>query len=297
MKRNRDNFGGGEVRDAYLFNAPLVLFAAVLILLPVAGTIVTSLYRDLTFQPGKFIWLANYIRLVEDPSFWQSARFTLLFVTASVALELVLGMVFALVLDRALPGKGLLRVAILIPWVIPIAISARIWELIYSFQFGALNWLILRLGFSEGPVNWLGSAAGAFVALVLSDVWKTTPFITIIILAGLSTIPDDLPKQAQIDGTTPVQRFFRITLPLLRPALVVALLFRTIDAIRVFDLAYVLTGGGPGGSTTPLSLYAYKFYVSGDFGYGSAVSVVVFVLAFVLAVVYVKAGRFTEAVR
>jgi multiple sugar transport system permease protein len=120
--------------------------------------------------------------------------------------------------------------------------------------------------------------------------------MTIILLAGLSTIPEDLYQQARIDGTTALQRFFRITLPLVRPAMVVALLFRTIDAIRIFDLVYVLTGGGPGGSTTPLSLYAYKYYVSGDFGYGSAVSVAVFLVSFLLAILYVRVGRFTEAV-
>jgi multiple sugar transport system permease protein len=295
MKKSRTAYSFSELRDAYLFNAPLILLTLAFVLLPVVGTLVTSLYQDVSFLQRKFILFDNYIRLFTDIQFWQAVRFTMLFVALSVALELVLGMLFALVLNEALPGRGLLRVAVLIPWAIPIAISARIWELIYNFQFGVFNYLAINLG-GAGPVNWLGTSTGALAALVVSDVWKTTPFMTIILLAGLSTIPDDLYQQARVDGTTAFQRFFRITLPLVRPAMVVALLFRTVDAIRIFDLVYVLTGGGPGGSTTPLSLYAYKFYISGDFGYGSAVSVAVFLLAFLLAVLYMRAGRFGEAV-
>lgn len=296
MKTNPD-YSRPEIRDAFIFNAPLILFAIAFILLPVAGAFITSLFRDVTFLPGKFSGLANYQRLATDLHFWQSAGFTLGFVLVSVALELLIGMVFALILNETVPGRGLMRLAILIPWAIPIAISARIWELIYNFEFGVLNFLVVELGLTHFPVNWLGSSWGAFLALVFSDVWKTTPFMTIILLAGLSTIPQDLYKQAMIDGTNFMQRFFRLTLPLLRPVIVVALLFRTIDAVRIFDLVYVLTGGGPGGSTTSLSLYAFDYYLTGDFGYGSAVSVVVFLMAALLAVVYIKVGRFSEVIR
>jgi multiple sugar transport system permease protein len=294
MKQIKEQSLPGETRAAYAFNSPLILLTLAFVLLPVIGTVVTSLFQDVSFMERKFVLFANYARMLSDGHFWQSIRFTLLFVALSVTLELLLGMVFALLLNDVLPGRGFLRVALLIPWAIPIAISARIWELIYNFEFGLFNYLVAGIG--AGPVNWLGTSTGALAALVVSDVWKTTPFMTIILLAGHSTIPEDLYQQARIDGTTALQRFFRITLPLVRPAMVVALLFRTIDAIRIFDLVYVLTGGGPGGSTTPLSLYAYKYYVSGDFGYGSAVSVAVFLVSFLLAILYVRVGRFTEAV-
>ncbi len=297
MGRSEDSSTRREIRDAYIFNLPLMLFAAVFILLPVVGTLITSLFRDVTYLPGKFLGLANYKRLLLDVSFWQSARFTLLFVLVSVSIELVLGMLFALTLNEAIPGRGLLRVAVLIPWAIPIAISARIWELIYSYDFGVLNFLVTHVGLANSPVNWLGTSTGAFFALVLSDVWKSTPFMAIILMAGLSTIPRDLYQQAMVDGANFIQRFFRITLPLLRPVIVVALLFRTIDAIRIFDLVYVLTGGGPGGSTNSLSLYAFRYYVNGDFGYGSAISVLVFLLASLLAVLYIRFGKFTEVAR
>lgn len=297
MARSKDIYSPKEVREAYGFNAPLILFALLFILIPVIGTVATSLFRDVTFLSDKFLGMENYWRLFRDIHFWQSIRFTMLFVLVSVGIELVLGMAFALVLNEAIPGRGVLRVAILIPWAIPIAISARIWELIYNFEFGALNFLVIKSGIADSAMNWLGSPIGAFFSLVISDVWKTTPFMTIILLAGLSTIPTDLYKQAMIDGTTFFQRFFRITLPLLRPVLVVALLFRTIDAVRIFDLVYVLTGGGPGGSTTSISLYAYNYYLSGDFGYGSAVSVVVFLMAAILAILYIRMGKFSEVIK
>jgi multiple sugar transport system permease protein len=286
-----------EIRDAYVFNTPMLIFAIAFIIVPIIGTLITSLFRDVTFLPDKFIGLLNYSRLITDLHFWQSVRFTMLFVLLSVFLELFFGMLFALVLNETIPGRGFLRVAILIPWAIPIAIAGRIWELIYNYEFGLFNYLALNAGLTDSSVNWLGSSTGAFFAIVISDVWKTTPFMAIILLAGLSIVPPDLYKQAQIDGTNFIQRFFKITLPVLRPILVVALLFRTIDAVRIFDLVYVLTGGGPGGSTTSLSLYAYNYYLSGDFGYGSAVSLFIFLIAGFMSVLYLKFGKFRETVQ
>jgi multiple sugar transport system permease protein len=288
------NAGNGETPTAWAFTLPLVLLVLAFILVPVAGTLMTSLYRDVTFLPERFVGGQNYLRLLHDPLFWQSLRFTLLFVVVSVSLELVIGLAFALLLNEAVPGRGLLRVVVLIPWAVPIAVSGRVWELVYNYDFGLLNALLQAVGLADAPVNWLGSSAGAFAALVISDVWKTTPFMTIILLAGLATIPQALYRQAMVDGTHFLQRFRHVTLPLLRPVIVVALLFRTIDAVRIFDLIYVLTGGGPGGATTSLSLYAFRTYVAGDFGYGSALSLVVFLLAGLLAVLYIRAGRFKE---
>ncbi len=296
MSKIRTEYNRKEVRTSYLFNLPLLLVVIGFILIPVIGTLITSFFRDVTFMPSEFLGLDNFKRLLGDENFWYSVQFTLLFVAVSVVIELVLGLIFALVLNEAIPWRGFMRVVILIPWVIPIAISARVWELIYNYDYGLINFILLKIGFIDQPISWLGSSTAAFFSVVLSDVWKTTPFMTIILLAGLSTIPRELYKQAMIDGTNFVQRFFKITLPLLKPVLVVALLFRTIDAIRIFDLIYVLTGGGPGGSTTSLSLYAYNFYVTGDFGYGSTVSVIVFLGAGLLSVLYIKFGKFKEEV-
>jgi multiple sugar transport system permease protein len=288
------NYTARELRDSTSFLTPLFLFILLFIFVPVAGTIITSLFQDISFTGKKFVLFGNYSQMLTDPGFWRSLRFTMLFILFSVPVELALGVAFALILDRSLPLRGLLRAAVLIPWAIPAAISARTWELIYNYSYGLANYAVIQLGVSAEPVNWLGTSAGAFLALVLSDAWKTAPFVAIIILAGLQAIPDELHKQAQIDRAGFVRRFFKITLPLLKPILIVALIFRTIDALRIFDLVYVLTGGGPGGATASLSLYGYKYFLAGDFGYGSAVSVVLFIIAFALSIIYVKSARFDE---
>lgn len=276
----------------WFFLLPVLLFIGGFILLPVMATIFTSFLRDVSFLEPRFVLFENYQRLASDRRFYQSLFFTLSFTAAAVPLELLLGLGFALLLDLRLPIRGFLRAAILIPWAIPAAISARIWELIYNYNYGLANYLLQTLGLSSGPVNWLGSNWSAFAGVVLADVWKTTPFVAIIVLAGLQAIPDELLAQAKIDRCNFWQSFRYITLPLLKPVLIVALLFRTIDSLRVFDIMYVLTGGGPGGSTTSVSQYAYQYYSSSDFGYGSTVSVLLFAVALLLSILYVKISRF-----
>ena len=283
-----------ELRTACLFVGPLVGFIAIFILLPVAGTLINSLFEDVSFIAGKrFCFLENYKNLAGDAGFVKALRFTLLFIVVSVPLELGLGLAFAMLLNEDVPLRGLLRGCVLIPWAIPAAISGRTWELIYNYSYGLANWVFITLGLTSEPVNWLGTSAGAFFAVVLADAWKTTPFVAIILLAGLQAIPRDLMEQARTDRANSWQVFYKITLPILRPVLIVALLFRTIDGLRVFDLIYVLTNGGPGGATSSVSHYAYKYFYSGDYGYGSAISVVLFVIAVAFSVGYIKAGKFS----
>jgi multiple sugar transport system permease protein len=199
-------------------------------------------------------------------------------------------------MNADVPFRGILRACVLIPWAIPAAVSARTWELIYNYSYGLANFIFAKSGITTEPINWLGSSFGAFSAVVVADVWKTTPFVTIIMLAGLQSIPQELISQAKVDRANFLQIFYKITIPLMKPVIIVALLFRTIDGLRVFDLIYVLTGGGPGGATTSVSHYAYKYFLSGDFGYGSAISVVLFVMAFLLSLIYVKIGQFKTEV-
>jgi multiple sugar transport system permease protein len=264
--------------------------------LPVLGTFWNSLFLDVTFLPRRFIGFENYTSLWQDPAFWRSLRFTVLFVLISVPLETLLGLFIALILNESFPLRGLLRACVLIPWAIPAAVSGRAFELIYNASYGAANFVLQQIGFINEPVNWLGSEVGAFAAVVLADTWKTTPFAAILLLAGLSAIPEDLYRQAMVDRATLVQRFCRITLPLLRPVLVVTVLFRSVEALRIFDIIFVLTGGGPGGSTLSLSLLGYRYFSSGDFGYGSAVSVILFALALAFSVVYVRLGGFGKEI-
>ena len=289
--------GRREEWTAYLFVLPLVAVIVLFIVVPVLGTFWTSLFRDVTYLPIKFAFLSNYKRLFADGNFRQSLRFTLLFVATTIPIEMVLGTIFALILNERLRYRNALRATVLIPWAVPTIVAARTWELIYNYGYGLANYIVGLLHLSSQPVNWLGSPVSAFFALVLADVWKTTPFVAIILLAGLQTIPEEIYEQARVDGTGLSQRFFSITLPLLRPVLAVALIFRSIDTIRILDLIYVVTDGGPGGSTTSLSLYGYKYFNEGDFGYGSAVAVVLFMLAFLLSVSYLRVGGFGRDLR
>lgn len=277
-----------ERKNAFKYLFPLFCFLFLFIFLPVSVTFITAFTQDISFLPKKFIFLKNYALLFEDAGFWRSLYFTILFILVSVPLELLLGLAFALILNVRFPLHGILRALLLIPWAIPSAISARLWQLIYHYHYGLANYLLLNLGLSNTAFNWLGREVGAFCAVVFADVWKTVPFVAIILLAGLQAIPPEIYKQAKLDQADFLKIFFKITLPLLKPYVIVALLFRTIDALRVFDIIYVLTGGGPGGATTSLSLYAYKFFLNGDFGYGSAVAVVLFIISFLLALLYLR---------
>lgn len=287
-------FFNRETLTAVGFLLPLVGFVVIFILVPVLGTLTDSLFLDVTFRPKRFVGIENYRWLFQDPGFGRALRFTCLFVVVSVPLEVTLGLILALVLNERLPWRGLLRTAVLIPWAIPAVVSGRIFELIYNYSYGAANFLLTALNLAAEPINWLGSEPGAFLALVAADCWKTTPFAAIILLAGLSAIPPDLYRQAEVDRAGFVRRFFAVTLPLLKPVLIVVLLFRTIEALRVFDLIFVLTGGGPGGSTTSISLFGYNYFSAGDFGYGSAASVILFGMAFGLSLGLIKLGGVRE---
>jgi multiple sugar transport system permease protein len=278
----------------FWFLAPLFALVGLLILLPVLGTLLDSLFRDITYLPVRFIFLANFKALATDPAFWGAMRFSFLFVLVSVPLQLLLGLGMALVLNEPIPLRGFVRACMLVPWAIPAAVTGRVFQLVYNYSYGAANYLLDLLNITPEPLNWLGTSYSAFFAVVAADTWQTTPFAAIILLAGLAAIPEDLYAQAKVDQAGMLRRFVGITLPLLKPVLIVALLFRTIQALRIFDIIFVLTGGGPGGATEPLSMLAYRHFAAGDFGYGSAASVVLFFIALGISLLYVRAGRFQE---
>src|SRR5205823_4861940 len=209
----------------------------------------------------RFVGFGNFHFLLEDGRFWSALRTTAYFTIVAVAVELLIGLPVALLLHR---GRGLLRAAVLLPWAVPTAVSARMWAWLFNADYGLLHRL-------APGVDWLGSPRTALHAAILVDVWKTTPFVALILLAGLSAIPGEVLQAARVDGARPARVFFSIALPLLRPAILLALLFRSLDAFRVFDAIYVLTEGGPANATETLSIYAYKTLMrSGDFGYGAA---------------------------
>ena len=267
-------------RQAALMAAPAAAVLGGVAVVPVLAAMWLSLHRSIViFHEQRFIGLANFRFLLQDARFWSALGHTAYFTAVAIAVELLLGLPVALLLHR---GRGLLRAAVLLPWAIPTAVSARMWAWLFNADYGLLHRL-------APGIDWLGSPSTALHAAILVDVWKTTPFVALILLAGLQTIPDDVYEAASIDGAGRARTFVSVTLPLLRPAILVALLFRSLDAFRVFDAIYVLTEGGPANATETLSIYAYKTLMrSGDFGYGSTLSVATFACVLVIGLVFVR---------
>lgn len=264
-----------DARTAWMFVAPALAAIALVALFPIAWTIWESLHLHDLRMPWRgrpFIGLDNYAEIVRDGRFWGALAHTAMFTLTVVALEIVLGLALALLLDRPMRGRGALRVAALLPWAIPTVVVGLVW----------------RFMFEAGGAEWFVSPAGAWVPIIAADVWRMTPFVAILLLAGLQQIDSAVYEAASMDGAGPWRQFREITLPLLRPALIVAVLFRALDAFRVFDLIFVITGGGPGTATEPLSLYAFTALLRNlRFGFGSALSVIVFAIAFAGALLWV----------
>jgi len=270
-----------EQRTSWILLLPALLLLLFVFAYPIARAFWLSLFTQnlgTKLQPV-FSGLDNYVRMAGDGRFWQSFWTTTVFTTASVLLELLLGMGIALVLNQRFLGRSLVRTSAIIPWALPTALIGLAWAWIFNDQFGVVNDLLLRLGLIKNGINWLGEPTLAMIAVIFADVWKTTPFISILLLAGLQSISPDLYEAHAIDGATPWQSFRQITLPLLLPQILIALLFRFAQAFGIFDLIAVMTGGGPGGATEVVSLYIYATVMRYlDFGYGAALVVVTFLL-------------------
>ena len=285
-----------RTRYAWLFLLPALVVIAFVALYPLAQTFYLSFTNtrlgDAT--PARFIGLQNYSDLAGDSFFRDAVAITVVFTVAAVLLELVLGLVIALVVNSRFKGRSAVRAAMLIPWAIPTVISAQMWKWMYSDIYGVLNDILVnRLGLLSANVAFTAETATSFPAIVLVDVWKTTPFMALLLLAGLQLISSDLYEAARVDGATRLQMFTRITLPLLRPALLVALIFRTLDSLRVFDVFYVMFGSRPDMQT--MATYAQQNLVAiSDVGYGSAVSVAIFVVIAIFISLYLIVFRRDE---
>lgn len=277
---------------AWAMVMPALLVTLAFSLYPVLQSLLLSLRRRFLGVPAlgdTFVGLENFRLLAQDPVAHDAFARTLGFVLISTVLEVTLGLAIALVLHESFRGRGWVRAAALIPWAIPTVVASQMWRYIFNDQYGLANLLLYGDRVAE-YLPWLASPTWAFLIIVAADVWKTTSFAGLIVLAGLQVIPDDVYDAARIDGATAWQRFRHITLPLLRPALLLALLFRTMDAFRVFDLVFVMTQGGPGDATQVLQFYGYKtLFTEGQVGYGAAISVGVFAAIFCLSLLYVHA--------
>ena len=245
--------------------------------------------RDTTLASptDSFIGFGNYRQLLADGQFWNAWTHTIEFTAASTLLETALGLMMALVLSESFRGRGIVRAAMLVPWAIPTVVTSKMFGWLFDGQNGVVNYLLRGMGLIQHNVDWYGSTSSALWTIVVADVWKTTPFMALLLLAGLQTIPHSLTEASIIDGANPWQQFWHVRLPLLAPTLLIAAMFRALDAFRIFDLVYVLTGGGPADSTEVLSTMTYKNLFSAlQFGYGSALSTMMFITEAGIAVIF-----------
>jgi trehalose/maltose transport system permease protein len=289
-----------RVRAAWLFLTPMLIVLAMVAAWPLLQTIWFS-FTDANLadlDSAQFIGFANYLEyfdgewygVLADGEWWNAVWNTLKFAIISVSLETLLGMIIALVLNASFRGRGLMRAAVLIPWAIPTIVSAKMWGWMMHDQFGILNHMMMTLGLISQPLAWTANPDLAMIAVILVDVWKTTPFMALLILAGLQMLPSDCYEAAKVDGIHPVRVFFKVTLPLIRPALMVAIIFRLLDALRIFDLIYVLTSNSK--DTMSMSVYARQQLVDfQEVGYGSAASALLFFIVALCTVLYIVIGR------
>lgn len=290
---------------AVLFLAPMVIVLAVVAAWPLARTIwfgLTDASLD-NLAAAKFVGLRNYFHmltleggrhhmsgLLVDPTWWRSVWNTVKFAAISVFFETVFGTIVALVLNAEFPGRGVVRAAVLVPWAVPTIVSAKMWAWMLNDQFGIVNDLLMWLGVLSHPVAWTASPDTALAAVLIVDIWKSTPFMALLILAALQMLPADIYEAARVDGVHPVKVFWKITLPLIRPAMLVAVIFRTLDALRVFDLIYVLTPDNE--QTQTMSVFARQnlFYFD-KFAYGSAASTLLFFVIALITVLFIRLGH------
>jgi ABC-type sugar transport system permease subunit len=286
-------------RLAGVFVAPACVIIVCVALVPIAATLWESLHGHdlrLPWLGRPFIGLDNFGEAVGDDRFRGALLRTVAFAVVTVPLEIAAGLALALVMHAATRGRAMIRAAALLPWAIPTVVAALLWRFMFDGQAGILNVPLTSTGLITSSFDWFVSPLTAWVPIALADIWKSTPFVAILLLAGLQTIDPMLYEAAAVDGASRTRQFLTITLPLLGPVLMVAAAFRALDALRLFDLAYVMTGGGPGSATEPLSLYAFIALMQRlRFGYGSAIAITVFLLTLAFALLWVRAmGRTLE---
>ncbi len=278
-----------QERLSYFFLIPTLVVVLGVAFYPLAQTVYATFFDAKlgSARAWEFIGLENYSRLLTNGNWWDAVWATVKFTIGSVGFELLLGLGIALVVNSKFPGRGLMRTAMLVPWAIPTAISSQMWKWMYNDVFGVINDLFTRIiPILPAKIAWVANVNTALWSLVAVDVWKTTPFMALLLLAGLQLIPADIYEAASVDGATGWRQFTTITLPMLRSSIVVALIFRTLDALRVFDLVWIMTGGGFG-TETMATINQRNLIQFQKLGYGSTISVAIFVVIGIFVVFYV----------
>jgi len=282
-----------QTRLAWMLLIPALAVVALVAIYPLGLTVWQSFTNEqflAGLQPVEFVGLDNYRNLIHDPFWWDSVWLTLKFTAITVSVELVLGMIIALVVNSGFKGRGVMRAVMLVPWAIPTVVAAQMWRWMYNDIFGVINDFLIRIHVIDKGVAWIAEPSTALASVCVVDIWKTTPFVALLLLAGLQVIPTELYEAADVDGVSKWHQFWRITFPLLLPAILVTVIFRTLDALRVFDVFYVFFGSRP--DTQTMSIYAQNTIVTiGDVGYGAATSVAIFLIISLFVVIYTTVLR------
>jgi trehalose/maltose transport system permease protein len=293
-RRRRGALQRRQTRLAWLLLTPALIVVALVAIYPLGKTIYQSFtdQQFLAIEPTNWVGLQNYRDLWHDQLFRDSVWTTVKFTLITVAFEFLLGLIVALVVNSKFRGRGLMRAVMLVPWAIPTVVAAQMWKWMLDDTFGVINDAGIRLHLLDEPKAWISDPSTSLAAVCAVDIWKTVPFVALLLLAGLQVIPQDLYEAAEVDGANILQQFRKITLPLLAPAILVTLIFRTLDALRVFDVFYVFFGNRPDIST--MAIYDQSTIVGdGYVGYGSAISVAIFLIISLFVVIYVTFMRVT----
>ena len=296
--RDRGTLARQMERLGWILVTPVLVVIGIVAIYPLFETFRLSFTntRLASAREPRYVGFENYREIFADSQFWASMQNTAIFTVASVTLETLLGMIVALTIHSNFKGRGIVRTSMLVPWAIPTVVSALLWEWMFHDRFGVINSVLKQLNLmaEDRFFSWTGDPATALGAVVAVDVWKTTPFMALLLLAGLQVIPGDVYEAAYVDGANKVQQFFHMTLPLLKPALLVALIFRTLDAFRVFDMIYVLNGYAT--DSMSVAIYTQQLLIGTQrLGEGSAPAVIIFLCVGILAVMYTRLIRVEEA--
>lgn len=280
-----------EVLASLWFVLPSIIVILAVAFLPIAATLVLSFSETKISQlvPHEFVGFENYLQFLTDETFWETIGRTAYFTFLSVGLEVLLGLGLAVLIQAHPPGWKFLRVSLIIPWAVPTIVNGALWRWIYNADYGALNALLMQTGLIERYIPWLTRPVSAMNLIIAADIWHSVPFVALILQAALATIPDELEEAAAVDGATALQRFLYVRLPLLRPAILVVLVIRTVEAFRVFDIIYVITQGGPAFGTVTISYLTYlETFSYGNLGSGSALSFLISLFTLAMALVYFR---------
>jgi len=280
-----------DARTAWLLIIPSLVVILGVTLWPIISTFILSFYNAPTGinQTRTFVGLGNYLEMLKDQTFWETIGRTLHFTVVSVGLELILGLAIAQLIHSRPWGWKFLRFSLIIPWAVPTIVNGAMWRWIYSADFGALNGLLMQLGLIQHYIPWLTLPDMAMNLVIVADIWHTMPFVALILQAALATLPEELDEAAAVDGASAWQRFWQIRLPLLRPAILVALIARAVDAFRVFDIVYIITSGGPASKTITITYLTYlNSFSYGKQGIGAALSFLISIFTLIMAFIFIR---------